>query len=276
MATTSSSSFAAKRLEGKVALITGGASGIGECTARVFSHHGAKVIIADLQDELGFSVCNDIGSDTASFVHCDVTVEDDVKNAVNFAVSKYGKLDIMYNNAGVIDTPKPLIYNDKSDFDRVMNVIVTGTLLGTKHAARVMIPARSGSIIATGSVASSMGGVGTYAYTCAKHALVGLTKNAAVELGQFGVRVNCVSPYAVATKLAVGFTGVELEDEVFEKIMSSHANLKGPVLKAEDVALAVLYLASDESRYVSGHNLLVDGGFTVVNPSLLAFDPTTV
>ncbi|KAM0947454.1 putative secoisolariciresinol dehydrogenase [Dioscorea sansibarensis] len=277
MAASSSSSLATKRLEGKVALITGGSSGIGECTARLFARHGAKVIIADIQDQLGTSVCHDISPDTACFIHCDVTVEDDIKNAVDFAVSKYGKLDIMFNNAGLIDKKRPLVDSEKSEFDKVMSVIVTGTFLGTKHAARVMIPAKSGSIIATASVASVIGGAGTHAYTAAKHALVGLTKNAAVELGQFNVRVNCVSPYAVATKLLAGFTGFDqLEDDGYEKLMSLYANLKGPVLKAEDVAHAVLYLASDEAKYVSGHNLLVDGGFTIVNPSLLTLDPTAV
>ncbi|KAH7663525.1 Short-chain dehydrogenase/reductase SDR protein [Dioscorea alata] len=274
---SSSSSLAAKRLEGKVALITGGSRGIGECTARLFAQHGAKVIIADIEDQLGASVCNDIGHDTACFIHCDVTVEDDIKNAVDLAVSKYGKLDIMFNNAGLINKARPLVDSEKSEFEKVMSVIVTGSYLGTKHAARVMIPAKSGSIIATASVASVIGGSGTHAYTAAKHALVGLTKSAAVELGQFGVRVNCVSPYAVATKLLSGFTEFDqLDDDGFEKLMSLHANLKGHVLKAEDVAHAVLYLASDEAKYVSGHNLLVDGGFTIVNPSLLALDPAAL
>lgn len=264
-------------MEGKVALITGGSRGIGECTARLFAKHGAKVIIADIEDQLGTSVCNDIGPDTACFIHCDVTVEDDIKNAVDLAVSKYGKLDIMFNNAGLINKARPLVDSEKSEFDKVMSVIVTGAYLGTKHAAQVMIPAKSGSIIATASVASVIGGTGTHAYTAAKHALVGLTKSAAVELGQFGVRVNCVSPYAVATKLLAGFTEFDqLEEDGFEKLMSLHANLKGPVLKAEDVAHAVLYLASDEAKYVSGHNLLVDGGFTIVNPSLLALDPAAL
>lgn len=252
-------------------MITGGASGIGECTARLFCKHGAKVIVADIQDELGHSVCKDIGSNSAFFIHCNVTDESHIRNAVDTAVSEHGKLDIMFNNAGVVDDPKPrIVDNEKADFERVLSVNVTGVFLGTKHAARVMIPARSGSIISTASVSSYVGAAASHAYTCSKHAVAGLTKNAAVELGQFGIRVNCISPYALATPLAENF--VKLKGEEFEKALSLTANLKGVYLKAEDIAEAVLYLASDESRYVSGHNLLIDGGFSIANPSFGMFN----
>ncbi|KAG4183964.1 hypothetical protein ERO13_A09G142000v2 [Gossypium hirsutum] len=273
MATTAASSFISavtKRLEGKVALITGGASGIGQCTAKVFAHHGAKVVIADIQDDLGHSVCEDIGSSNCSYVHCNVTDEDQIKNAVDKAVATHGKLDIMFNNAGIADADKARIIDyDKSDFYRVLSVNVTGVFLGIKHAARVMVPARSGSIISTSSVSSTVGAAATHAYCASKHAVLGLTRNAAVELGQFGIRVNCLSPYALATPLATGFVGVN--DEELEKAMSALANLKGVYLKAEDVANAALYLANEEGRYVSGHNLFIDGGFTVVNPSFRMF-----
>lgn len=253
------------RLEGKVALITGGATGIGECTARLFSQQGAKVIVADIQDDRGRSVCNTIG---ATFVHCDVTNETDVKKAIDTAVTDHGKLDIMFNNAGIIEAvAKPITDTALSDFHKVMDVSVTGAFLGTKHAARIMVPAGRGSIISTASVASVIGGVGTHAYTTAKHAVVGLTRNAAVELGRFGVRVNCVSPYGVATRLGLEF--LRTDEKGFEETMSKYANLQGTLLKAEDVAMAVLYLASDESKYVSGHNLMVDGGYSIVNPGLL-------
>ena len=129
------------RLQGKVALITGGASGIGESTARLFSRHGAKVVIADIQDNLGLSVCKDLSPTSASFVHCDVTNEKEVENAVNLAVATHGKLDIMFNNAGIAGEAKPhILDNDKTEFERVLNVNVVGAFLGTKHAARVMIP----------------------------------------------------------------------------------------------------------------------------------------
>ncbi|KAG9451089.1 hypothetical protein H6P81_011054 [Aristolochia fimbriata] len=262
------------RLMGKVAVITGGASGIGECTARLFCRNGAKVVIADIQDEPGRSLCRDLGPERASYVHCDVTDESHVRAAVDAAVARHGRLDIMFNNAGIIDAPKPrIVDNEKADFDRVIAVNLTGVFLGTKHAARVMIPNRSGSIVCTGSTGSVVAASGSHAYTCAKHAVAGLTKNAAVELGRFGIRVNCVSPFAVATPLSEGF--LSLYGEELEKKMSECANLKGVYLKKEDVADAVMYLASDESKYVSGHNLVIDGGFTVHNPSLGMFNYQT-
>ncbi|KAK7244857.1 hypothetical protein RIF29_39685 [Crotalaria pallida] len=265
-----STSAISKRLEGKVALITGGASGIGKRTAEVFAEHGAKVVIADIQDELGHSVVESIGPLISTYVHCDVTDEDQIKKAVDIAVETYGKLDIMFNNAGIVDPNKNrIIDNDKADFERVLSVNVTGVFLGIKHASQAMIPARSGSIISTASISSYVGGAASHAYCCAKHAVVGLTKNAAVELGQFGIRVNCLSPYALATPLATKFVGVN--DEELENVMSSLANLKGVKLNVDDVANAALYFASDESRYVSGHNLLIDGGFSIVNPSFHMF-----
>ncbi|XP_061355180.1 secoisolariciresinol dehydrogenase-like [Gastrolobium bilobum] len=267
----SSTSAVNRRLEGKVALITGGASGIGKRTAEVFALHGAKVMIVDIQDELGHSVAQSIGPSICSYVHCDVTDENQVKNAVDTTVETYGKLDIMFNNAGIGGSNKTrIIDNDKADFERVLSVNVTGVFLGIKHASQAMIPARTGSIISTASVSSYVGGAACHAYCCAKHAVVGLTKNAAVELGQFGIRVNCLSPYALATPLATKFVGVN--DEELENITNSMANLKGVTLKAGDIANAALYFASDDSRYVSGHNLLIDGGFSIVNPSFQMFN----
>ncbi|KAJ4705334.1 secoisolariciresinol dehydrogenase-like [Melia azedarach] len=273
MASTSVLSEIARRLEGKVALITGGASGIGACTAKVFTQQGAKVVIADIQEELGHSVVETLGKSNSSYVHCDVTDESHIKNAIDQTVAAHGKLDIMFNNAGIGGENKQrIIDNEKADFERVLKVNVTGVFLGIKHAARVMIPARSGSIISTASVSSVVGAAASHAYCCSKHAVLGLTRNAAVELGQFGIRVNCLSPFALATPLATKFVG--LNDEDLENAMNTVANLKGVTLKAEDVANAAVYLASDEATYVSGHNLLIDGGFTIVNPSLGMFKYT--
>ncbi|GKV26695.1 hypothetical protein SLEP1_g35949 [Rubroshorea leprosula] len=176
----------------------------------------------------------------------------------------------MFNNAAIVDKMKSrIIDNEKSDFERVLSVNVTGVFLGIKHAARIMVPAQSGCIISTASVSSTIGKIGTHAYTASKHAVVGLTKNAAVELGQFGIRVNCISPSAVATPLSTSCIGINPDE--LEKMMYSIANLKGVTLKAEDIANAALYLASDEARYVSGHNLLIDGGYSIVNPSFPMF-----
>ncbi|KAG6500436.1 momilactone A synthase-like [Zingiber officinale] len=255
-------SCVAKRLEGKVALITGGASGLGECTAKLFADLGARVVVADIQDHKGRVLCDSLGPDTASYVHCDVTKESDVASAVDATVARHGKLDVMFSNAGVAEPwQKSFPDCEVDDFQRLMSVNVTGVFLATKHAARVMTPARQGSIVITASTASTIAGLMPHAYTCSKHAVVGLMKSAAAELGKHGIRVNCVSPHGVATPLAMAL--LDLDKEAFEATIERSANLKGVRLGTEDVAEAVAYLAGDESRYVSGVNLLLDGGFAI-------------
>ncbi|KAL3528916.1 hypothetical protein ACH5RR_008238 [Cinchona calisaya] len=279
MASTSSddSSLPSQRLLGKVALVTGGATGIGESIVRLFHKHGAKVCIVDIQDDHGQQLCANLSDDlNVCYFHCDVTLEDDVSHAVDFTVAKFGSLDIMVNNAGVSGPPCSDIRNfDLSVFENVFNINVKGVFLGMKHAARAMIPVKKGSIISLCSVASAIGGLGPHAYVGSKHAVSGLTKNVAAEMGKHNIRVNCVSPYAVATGLALAhLPEEERTDEAmdgFRSFVGRNANLQGVELTTQDVANAVLFLASDEARYISGANLMVDGGFTSVNHLLRVF-----
>lgn len=182
----------------------------------------------------------------------------------------------MVNNAGVSGAKITDIRNVSLDeFKRVFDVNVNGVFLGMKHAARAMIPRRRGSIISLASVSSVLGGFGPHGYTGSKHAVLGLTKSVASELGKHGIRVNCVSPYAVPTELSMSHLPEEerTEDAIkgFLSFVGSHGNLKGVDLMPEDVAYAVLYLASDESKYVSGLNLTVDGAVSCVNTTLRPF-----
>ncbi|XVF76142.1 hypothetical protein PTKIN_Ptkin13bG0242400 [Pterospermum kingtungense] len=267
--TVSSSSLVStlKRLQDKVAIITGGASGIGETAAGIFIEHGAKVVIADIQDDKGKALADKLG-ENACYIHCDVSNEDDICNLVDSTIAKLGKLDIMYSNAGIAgDIMRPIMDTTKSEIEQVVGVNLVGSLLAAKHAARVMVPRQKGCIIFTASACTAIAGLlAGNPYIVSKHGIVGLTKNLAAELGQYGIRVNCVSPYAVATGMTT--TDPDLVSAM-EASMSEMGNLKGEILKAEGVANAALYLASDEANYVSGLNLVVDGGFSIVNPTLM-------
>lgn len=248
-------------MDGKIAIITGGASGIGAEAARLFTDHGAKVVIVDIQKELGQNVAVSIGNEKASFYRCDVTEETEVENAVAFTVEKHGKLDVLFSNAGILDPRGSILDLDLDRFDRIMAVNVRGAAAFIKHAARAMVErgTRGGSIVCTTSVSSEIGGGRRHGYTASKHGLLGMIRTACGELGKYGIRVNGVAPYALATPLTShdDETGKRVEEEFAAKGV-----LKGVVLNARHVAQVALFLASDESVYISGQNLAVDGGYS--------------
>lgn len=181
------------RLENKVAVITGGASGIGEGTARRFIEEGAKCVIADIQNDLAEELADELGENAAAFC-VDVAEENQVEEAVKFAVSEFGSLDVMFNNAGILGSVGPISEIDGDGWLRTIDVLLNSVFYGIKHAARVMIQQGSGSIINTASTAGVRAGLGPHVYTAAKHGVVGLSQSVATELGPHGVRVNVIAP----------------------------------------------------------------------------------
>ena len=249
------------RLEGKVAAITGGASGFGAGAARRFVAEGAKVVIGDIQDDAGQAVADELGAN-CHYVHCNVTVEDDVANLVDTAVKEFGQLDIMYNNAGVVGAVGPIATTPADEWHKTIDIHLSGCFYGCKHAARVMMPRGTGSIVNMSSTAGIQGGLGPHAYTAAKHAIVGITKSVAAELSRSGIRANCISPTGMATAMVAALTGDPSDIAGTEKILAETSPLKDRPGRAEDVVNAALWLASDESGYTSGLTLTTDAGIT--------------
>ena len=249
------------KLDGKVAVITGGASGIGEATVRLFVEEGARVVIADIQDRKGETLADVLGG-RAVYQHTDVGKETEVERAVGRAVSEYGRLDCMFNNAGFGGAVGPIEDIPVDEYDITMNVLLRGVFLGMKHAARQMKTQGSGSIISTASVAGLRVGYGPHIYSAAKAAIIHLTRSVAVELGESGIRVNCICPGGIATPIFKGAFPEVDEATVVEAVKPLLAQLS-PLKRSglpEDIANAAAWLASDDASFVNGHPLIVDGG----------------
>jgi NAD(P)-dependent dehydrogenase (short-subunit alcohol dehydrogenase family) len=251
------------RLANKVALITGGASGIGEATVRLFVAEGAAVVIADLQDERGRRVAAELGA-RAAYVHTDVSREADVQAAIAETERRFGRLDCIFNNAGYGGVGGRIAEVPVDGFDETMGVLVRGVFLGMKHAAPVMRRQGSGSIISTASIAGLQTGLGPHVYSAAKAAVIHLTRSVAMELGEHNVRVNCICPGGIATPIFGKGLGLSPEraEEIVPLMKGVLENLQ-PIKRAglpDDIAQAALWLASDDSTFVNGHALVVDGG----------------
>jgi NAD(P)-dependent dehydrogenase (short-subunit alcohol dehydrogenase family) len=249
------------RLAGKVAVVTGGASGIGEGTIRRFHAEGAAVVVADVQDERGKALAAELG-DRAIFVHTDVTDERSVAGVVDAAVEAFGALDVMFNNAGIMGALGPIDKTRMADADLTIAVNLRGVLLGMKHAARVMKPRRSGSIISTSSPAGVMGGVGAHVYSAVKAGVIGLSNSVAAELRQHGVRCNVIIPGAVVSQMTAGLVAGGAEDLEGAAEALDRTSYMGRALQPADVAAGALYLATEEAAYVTGIVLPVDAGMT--------------
>jgi NAD(P)-dependent dehydrogenase (short-subunit alcohol dehydrogenase family) len=250
-------------LQGKVALITGGASGIGAATCRLFVEQGMWVIVADIQEAVGRKLAADLGPH-AEFCRVDVACEADVAAAVEQAEARHGRLDVMFNNAGIYGPLGPIAEQEVESLDRLLAVHLRGTFLGIKHAARGMQRQGKGSIINTASVAGLRAGYAGHIYSAAKAAIVQLTRSTAMELGERGIRVNCICPGGILTPIVADALGIPAQNGQLERLAPVMAQMQ-PIRRAgrpEDIAQAALYLASDAASFVNGHALVVDGGLT--------------
>jgi NAD(P)-dependent dehydrogenase (short-subunit alcohol dehydrogenase family) len=251
------------RLDGKRAVITGAASGIGEGTARLFVAEGATVVLADVDERRGKRLEAELG-ERARFVRTDVCAEDDVDRAVAASVDGFGGLDVMFNNAGVPGASGDIEQIDVAAWDDTIAVHLRGVFLGIRAAARVMRPQGHGSIINTSSVAARRANYAGHAYSAAKAAISQLTVTAANELGEHGVRVNAVCPGAVATSIFGRAAGLDSEEaQRTIGFMTAALSDAAPMPRSgqpADIAEAVLWLASDASGYVTGQAIAVDGG----------------
>lgn len=254
------------RLSGKVTIITGGASGIGRGTVELFVKEGASVVVADLQDDKGARLIEELGP-KVSYVRTDVASEAEVKELIEQTAEKFGHLDCLFNNAGIPGLGGPIADTPVEEFDTVVSVVLKGVFLGIKHAAPIMCRQKSGSIINTASVAGIRIGFGPHVYSAAKAAVVHLTKSTARELGESNVRVNCICPGGIATPIFGKNLGLatQVADQTVEPMKQILEKMQ-PMPRAgmpSDIAQAALWLASDDSTFVNGHELVVDGGITL-------------
>ncbi len=242
-------------LEGKVAVVTGGAAGIGRATVERFVAEGAKVVIGDIDTEGGSALAEELG-DAASFHETDVSDADQVQGLVDTAVEQYGGLHVMFNNAGVGSPMTPFLRDDLSGFRREMDVNVFGTMVGSQRAARHMKDHGGGVIINNSSIAGINAGAGLVVYQAAKAAVIHFTKAIATDLGHYGIRVNCIAPGHVVTAM----TTYDIDSIV--KFMQPLGRKGSP----EEVANAVVFLASDKAAHITGVVLPIDGGSTAGPP----------
>lgn len=254
------------RMNGKVAIVTGGASGIGEAVARMFVKEGAHVAIADIQDALGGRIASELG-DACFYSHVDVSQSADLKKLVADTVSRFGKLDVIVNNAGILYQGKTIVDHSEEDFDRTYGVNLKGVWLGMKHAIPAMEKSGGGSIISISSIAAVMGNAGQSAYGATKGGVVQLTRHCAAETASKRIRVNCISPGTVVTAMSLqqrpGKTMAQILAEASGRNPLGHAGVP------QDIAYAALWLACDESAYITGQNIVIDGGVTAIRRTSL-------
>lgn len=245
------------KLANKVAIITGGAGGIGKVTAERFLQEGAKVVIVDLmQDALDKALAELQSHGEVFAIKADVTQAEEVQNYVSQTIEKFGKIDIFFNNAGIEGKVRPLVEQDEKDFDQVMSVNVRGVFLGLKYVLPHLIKQKSGSVINTSSVAGLNGSPDVAPYIASKHAVVGLTKTAALEVANANVRVNSVHPSPVNTRMMRSLeSGMKIDEHTLAKSIPL-----GRYGEAIDIANLVLFLASDESTFITGAQYRIDGG----------------
>lgn len=256
----------AGRLDGKVALVTGGCSGIGLGTVELFAAEGARVVAADVQDAKGAILEQRFGG-AVRYIHCDVTSEADIAAALALAKEAFGGLDILFNNAGHGGTPTGVADMSAEGWDATFALLVRGPALGMKHAAPLMLERGGGSIINTASIAGLQAGFGPLAYSSAKAAVIHMSRCAAAELSPQKIRVNALCPGLIATSIFGASMGMarEVADQMAARMAEVGPKIQ-PIPKAglpEDIAAAALYLASDDSVFVTGTHLVVDGGLTI-------------